>query len=288
MTCRRLAKMIIRLQNNASMNSAHQRTAPSLFRLFSLWGMDVAIASLCWCVLVAEHLRITMLTVGPLLVLSASIWLVVMLGRIAAGLGGRTAGNAAYYRSHLAPLLPVWVAVLCATLWMLFFRVGQSLLHFGILPLSFLGAARFPLLRRMREYAAWCCACAFVFACAAPAYYYSFSLSPLHVVGSTPLWLLAAVFFLFFSERQRVACAEGARSVLIVICHLLLFVCCVNLAVREPAYMRVFYVSLSMSVAVLHVLSRLRSRLPDVTWYALGWPLLTLPALAGILASTNG
>ncbi len=270
------------------MNSANQLTTPSLFRLLTLWGADVAVASLCWCVFVAEHLRITMLTVGPLVVLSASIWLVVMLGRIVAALGGRTAGNAAYYRSHLAPLLPVWVAVLCATLWMLFFRVGQSLLHFGILPLCFLGAARFPLLRHLREYVAWCCACAFVFACAAPAYYYSFSLSPLHVVRSTPLWLLAAVFFLFFSERQREACAEGVRGVLTVICHLLLFACCVNLAVREPSYMRVFYVSLSMSVAVLHVLSRLRSRLPEITWYALGWSLLALPALVGILTSSNG
>ena len=47
--------------------------------------------------------------------------------------------------------------------------------------------------------------------------------------------------------------------------------------------MRGFYVSLSMAVAALHVLCRLRSRVAEESWSALGWSLMALPALLGML-----
>jgi hypothetical protein len=47
--------------------------------------------------------------------------------------------------------------------------------------------------------------------------------------------------------------------------------------------MRGFYVSLSMAVAALHVLWRLRSRVTEDAWSSLGWSLMALPALLGLL-----
>ncbi len=283
MTFPGLAKMILQSQNRA-MNRAEYGSPRNLSMLLSLWGVDVAVATLCWGLLVVEHLRITMLTVGPLLVLVSAVWLVVMLRRlVASARREQVSGEAAYYRSRVVPLLPLWVAVLCAALWMLFFRVGQSLLYFGMLPVCFLALGMFPILGRLRIYVAWCCAAAFVFVCAAPAYYYSFSLTPFHMLDSTPLWLMSAVFGLFFAERWSMGRAEGIPIVLQVLCHLALFVCCVYWAVREPAYMRGFYVSLSMAVAALHVLCRLRPRVAEEAWSSLGWSLMALPALLGLL-----
>lgn len=263
------------------MNADASPMSHRLFHLVSLWGLDVAFAALCWGMLVAAHLRVTMLTVGPLLVLVSSVWLVVMGARICAAILGRSEGGVAIYRRHLMPLVPLWVAVFAATLWLLCYHVGQSLLFYGILPFLFLAAGGAPLLRRMKDYTLLCSALAFAMACAAPAYYYSFSLSPLQVLQSKPVLLLAGVFFLFFAERWRSSPAVGVTAVAQTVCLAALFVVCVYSACNEPSFMRVFYVTLCMSVAVVQGLFRLRPRLSVSRWYALGWGVMAFPAMLG-------
>lgn len=268
-------------ENRGVMNDAVPLMTRKLVQMLSLWGVDVAFAALCWGVLIAAHLHVTMLTVGPLLVLAAAVWLVVMGGRITAAFLGRNEDGVVIYRRYLMPLVPLWVAVFAATLWLLCYHVGQSLLYYAILPLLFLGAGGCPLLRRMKDYTLLCSALAYAVACAAPAYYYSYSMSPLQVVCSKPVLLLAGVFFLFFAERSRSLPTAGAAAIAQTMCLVALFGVCVYSAANEPLYMRSFYVTLCMAVAVLHGLFRLRSRLPERRWYAFGWGLMALPAVLG-------
>lgn len=224
-----------------------------------------------------------MLTVGPLLLLSATVWLCKMVSRLSRALSGQPVRYADYYRSHLAPMVPLFLAVLLAIFWTLFFRVGQYLLWFAFLPFIMLGTSGFPGLRRLPCFSAFFLSAAFVFACAAPAYYYSFSLSPLSMLMSSPLWVLVCVVLLFYNIRSRGTGGSAVGSVFQSICLLLIFVYCLLGLLRDPSYTHGFYLTIAAAVACLQALSRARSRLREDVWYAIGWPLLALPALLGII-----
>ena len=263
------------------MNSAPHKLSVSYWQLPALWGLDVALCALCWGVLVAAHYGITMITTGPLLVLSSTVWLVVMAGRLTKACGGQKMMSADFYRRNLVPLLPLFLAVLGATWWMLFFRVGQYLLYFGLIPFLMLGVSRFPLLYRIPGFSLFFKSAAFAFACAVPTFYYSFYLSPLQMWQSTPLWMLAGLFFLFHVERGRAASGMGGVQ---VFCLAAVFGFSMFRMIHAPAGVSSWYLILCMAVAGLHMLFRLRTRLSEEAWYALGWPVMTVPALLGIVA----
>ena len=252
----------------------------SWWQLFSLWGADAALAALCWGLLIAAHHKIIMLTIEPMMVLSSLVWLVVMIARLRRALSDEGMRDADYYRSHVAAMGLLIAAVAMTTLWILFFRVGQSMLNFISVPLFFVLLRYVPLLRKVAGYRVFCVSAAFVFCCAAPAYYFSFFQVPLRMLMSTHLWLMEGIVYLFLLEREP---SDGvAYGVVRSVCLLLLFLFCVRQVVVGPQYMRGMYVTLCTAAACLHVYGKLRKRLEGSSWYALGWTFMALPALLGL------
>ncbi|MDO5472264.1 MAG: hypothetical protein Q4F35_02905 [Akkermansia sp.] len=283
MTGKVLAKSSQEEENAGVVNESTRSCIRPIWQLFSLWGLDVVFAALCWSVVIAAHFKITMLTVEPLLVVCALIWFVVMYGRMSRALKSEQAYESKYYRSHLAPLVPIGLAVVLAAGWILFFHVGKYFIYFLLLPFLPIAMSTAPLLRRCSLFILLFSSMGFVFACAAPAYFYSYSYTPLSMLFSAPLWVMVGMFFLFGAERHKRGDTSMLRSVMKHVCLLSLFlVCCIKLG-SSPAYIRGFYITITAALAALHVLSRLRKRLPENVWSAIGWTMMALPALLGIL-----
>lgn len=245
--------------------------------------MDVALASLCWSVVIAAHYRITMLTVEPLIVICSMIWAAVIYARLQAISRHEENAVGAYYRCHLMPLAPISLAVLLAGLWVLFFHVGQGLLHFLTVPILFVVFSRL-LQRKFRKIAMLLVSMAFVFMCAAPVYFYSFRFTPLGMLLSTQLWLLIGVFFLFNLERARDNRDKNlAYAVFRTVVLLLIFLICCAKLLTVPSEIRGLYVTICISVACFYELCRLRKQLSDDKWHAISWGLMALPALLSII-----
>jgi len=248
-----------------------------------LWGVDVPVSALCWGVAIAAFFQITMLSVGPLLLLTAMVWVFVLFSRVRQALGSRQALYADYYRDCSVPMLLIGTGTLLAALWMLFFYVGQYVIHFAIVPLALLLMANMPLLRRISVFRLLCPSAAFVFACAVPAYCFSFFLHPLQMLLSPQLWCMICLFLLYNIERQRNRKTVNMPAACVTVCLLALFLSCCYLGLHAEEFQRGFYVTLAMGASCLHVLLRLRSKLSPDAWYAAGWGMMTLPALLGIL-----
>ncbi len=248
-----------------------------------LWGIDVPAAALCWGVAIAAFFQITLLTAGPLLLLAAMVWVFVLVSRVLGSLLNPRHLYAAYYRHCAAPMLLLGVGTLLAASWMLFFYVGQYLINFAMVPLLLVALAYLPGMSQALRL--FCSAAAFVFACAAPASFFSFLMSPLQMFFSPQLWCLICLFLLFNIERRRGQGdqASGIPSSLVTLGLLALFLSCCFFAWHVEAYQQGFYVTIAMGAAALQLLRRLRSRLPHYAWYAVGWAVMSLPALLGVL-----
>lgn len=254
--------------------------------ILSLWGVDIPLTALSWGVAIAALFQITMLTAGPLLLLTAMVWVVVLFTRVGRGIFPSDAPYAGYYRSRAFPMALMGLASLLASLWMLFFYVGQYLIYFSIVPVILLLLAHLPLLRQSIVFRLFFSAAAFVFACAAPAYFYSFFLSPADMLFNSQLWCLVCLFLLFMLERRGMGktgkLSSQVLSVIVTAGLFALFLLCCYQACAV-SYERGFYVTIAMGAACCHGLRRLRPHLSEDAWYALGWPFMAFPALLGVL-----
>lgn len=251
-----------------------------------LWGIDVPIAALSWGVAIAALFQITMLTAGPLLLLTAMVWVFVLVSRVAGALLNRPGMYRDYYRSRAVPMLLLGLGTLLAAVWMLFFYVGQYLINFAMAPLALMALAYMPGLRLVCRL--FCAAAAFVFACAAPASFFCFLVSPIQLLFSPRLWYLVCLFLFFNIERHRGYGVSGIPSLLVTACLLALFAACCVFAFKTEGSLQGFYITIAMGVAALQLLRRLRPRLSPDAWFSLGWALMTLPALLGVLIYAPG
>lgn len=180
-------------------------------------------------------------------------------------------------------MLLLGLGTLLASVWMLFFYVGQYLINFAMVPLMLVALAYLPGVGRVLRL--FCSAAAFVFACAAPASFFSFLMSPLQMLFSPQLWCLICLFLLFNIERRQCqgGQAKAIPSFLVTLGLLALFLSCCFFAWHAEACQQGFYVTIAMGVAALQLLRRLRTCLPPYAWYAIGWSMMSLPALLGVL-----
>ena len=177
--------------------------ADSRWLQLQLWGLDTPITALCWAIACSALMQITMITAGPLLLVAGGVWCMVMLQRLYSAIVLQNGWQAGFYREHLPVILLLLFAVGMATLWMSFFYVGQTLFHYAILP-GFLFALSRVLPRQwFAQVSLLLQAIAFAMFCCIPAFYFSFTLSPLHMLTTGPVWYLGMLFFLMARERER-------------------------------------------------------------------------------------
>lgn len=275
------------MQTINRVRTIEQKMIKPWWMLPALWGLDVALAALCWGVMIAALFGISLLTFGPLLLLFGMVWSYTLTTRVLRALMGRDVYFADYYRGHAFLMLIVALCVLLATLWLLFFNVGQYLISFFIIPLVVILAAHIPVLKKVPFYRELALSAGFVFSCAVPAYFYSFIYSPLHMVFNSHLWCLICLFFLFNVERYKPLNGEAGEKALVWVQAgvLLLFLPCVYkvLAPGEDLYEHHFYGAICIAAAGLHFISSCRKKISPPVWYAFCWLSMGVPALLGVL-----
>ena len=250
-----------------------------------LWGLDTPITALCWAVACAALLQITMVTEGPMLLVAAGVWCWVMGGRLAAAIKSPTAWQAAFYRSHMVLVILLLFSVGMAALWMLFFEVGRHVLDYAIIPGLILFLAQLCRGSALQQTGNLLRSIAFAMFCALPAFYFSFSLSPLHMVTTAPVWYLGMLFFLWEREREtlRTQAADARTNLFNVGALIALLAAALISSVTAPMFERTLCITIAIGAGCLQGFARLTPFLPQPSALAISWFTMALPALLGIL-----
>ncbi len=265
------------------MNRIGGQVAPWWLTL-QLWGLDAPAAALCWAWAYAALLDIPMITSGPLLLLGASVWLFAISARLYRAVVTRQGWYLLFYRSHIALFSLLILCVLAATLWMLFYYVGQILLLYAVAPTLLLAFGR--ALHKIDVLRGFCYATAFALACSVPAGFYSVFVTPLELFLFRPTWYLALLMLLYYLLRSSWKLEEDAArklGIMVSVGLVVLFLCCLFGAWNAPAYERPLYLTLAIAVACLEVLVRLRPHLSHDALFSIGWFSMAVPPLLGIL-----
>lgn len=257
--------------------------------LGSLWALDVPIVALCWGTLIASFLGITLVTMGPMMLLFGMVWAYTLTTRVVHAMLGRNTHYAQYYREHAFPMLMLALCALLSSVWLLLFEVGRYLLIFMLVPLSMVIIAHAPLCKRIPYYTDFTLAASFIFACSVPAFYYSFRFSPIHMLTNAHLWCLVCLFTVFNLERKNSLNTEQEgeerQSLVILGILLLLFLpgACKVISAQSSPYEQFFYCTLCIGAVSVHSICRLRHVLSRESWYCVSWTAMALPAILGIL-----
>ncbi len=265
------------------MNRIEGQAAPWWLSM-QLWGLDAPAAALCWGLAYASLLEIPMITSAPLLLLTSAVWLFTISKRLYCAVVRRRGWYVLFYRSHVALLSVLTLCVLAATLWMLFYYVGQILLCYTLLPLVMLGLSR--LVYKNEVLRGFCYAAAFAFACSIPAGFYSVFVTPVELAIFRPTWYLALLILLYYLLRGSWQLDEDSarrHGLMVSVGLVLLFFLCLFGTWNAPIYERPLYLTLAIAVACLEVLVRLRPHLSHDALFSVGWLSMALPPLLGIL-----
>ena len=253
--------------------------------LLQLWGLDTPVTALCWAVACAALMQITMITAGPMLLVAAGVWCGLMLSRLVAAIKSPDAWQAAFYRRNLSIIVVLLFGVGMATLWMLFFLVGRSVLDYAIVPALFLLLARLCHHATLHQTRLLLQSLAFAMLCALPAFYFSFSLSPLHMVTTAPVWYMGLLFYLWGRERQaiREGKTDAGFAFFNVGALIVLLVSALISSVTAPMFERTLCITVAIGTGCLQGFSRFIPRLPAAVALSLSWLTMALPALLGII-----
>ncbi len=251
-----------------------------------LWGLDAPVAAFCWAMAYAALQDIPMITSAPLLLLTAAVWLFTIASRLFRAVVQRRGWYVIFYRSHMALFTLLVLAVAAATLWMLFYYVGQILLLYAFIPFVVLVLGYLPLIRRVEGLRGIFHASAFALACSVPAVFYSVFVSPLQLISCSPTWYLAILMFLYYLLRSSWLMAEDAarrRGLLVSVVLGLLFLFCLLSAASAPSFERSFCLTVATGAACLELLVRLRPRLSQDALFSVGWLSMALPPVLGVV-----
>ncbi len=250
-----------------------------------LWGLDTPITALCWSVACAALLQITMVTEGPMLLVAAGVWCCVMGNRLVAAIKSPAAWQAAFYRSHVVLLIVLLFSVSMATLWMLFFEVGRHVLDYALIPGFILCLAQMCRGNALRQTRLLLRSVAFAMFCALPSFYFSFSLSPLHMVTTAPVWYMGMLFFLWERERESLRTQNhDTRTDLFNVGALIVLLTATLIAsVTAPMFERTLCITIAIGAGCLQGFARLTPHLPRPLALAISWFTMAMPALLGII-----
>ena len=250
-----------------------------------LWGLDTPITALCWAIACAALMQITMMTPGPLLLVAGGVWCMVILLRLQTAITRPESWQAEFYRGHLAVLLVLLFAVGMATAWMMFFYVGRNIFAYAFTPCVILLASRLLPDAWFRQVKLLLQAIAFAMFCAIPAFYFSFTLSPLHMLTTGPVWYLGILFYLMARERERIRTADRDSQGIIIttITLILLLAATLISSVTAPMFERTLCITIAIGAGCLQGFARLSHLLPGNLALALSWLTMALPAALGII-----
>ncbi len=251
-----------------------------------LWGLDAPLAALCWGLAYATLMDIPMITSGPLLLLAASVWLITIVSRLYRSVRLQRGWYLLFYRSNFAPMGLLTFSVAAATLWMLFFHVGQLLLLYAYKPLALLALGMLPWFERVQPLRGLLFSMAFATACAVPAAFYSVIVSPHELWLFAPTWYLAILIFLYYLVRSSWQMEEDAarkRGLVVSVGLVPLFLFCLLSAGTAPPYERALCLTIAIGAACLELLVRLRPQLSQDALFSLGWLSMALPPVLGVL-----
>ncbi len=265
-----------------SVTTSTNKALRPYWQLASLWGVDAALAAVCWSIFLGVGFQVPILTPWPVVGVFAAVWLVLLGVRLIKALAGGDIWNADYYRSHLAAMIVIMLAVILAISWILLCVAGRLILDFATVPFLMFILAFLPLLSRSPQYRAMCLSGALVFTCAIPSHYFAFFVSPLQMLLNTPLWLLIIVFFMFTSLRRQGEDSAERGTVAYSACLMVFFLFSVWRLSESPEFLHSIYLAIAVSIVCLHILARLRKYMSADAWYAIGWPFMAIPPLLGI------
>lgn len=250
-----------------------------------LWGLDTPLTALCWSVACAALMQITMITPGPMLVVAGGVWCAVMLQRLLCAIRKPDSWQASFYREHLPLLLLLLFAVGMSSLWMLFFYVGRNLLSYAALPLGLLGVSLAFSGARLGQFRLLFKAIAFAMACAVPAFYFCFTLNPLNLLTTGPVWYLGILFYLMARERGnlRSGSRDPQSTVVSTLTLLMLLTATLISSVTAPMFERTLCITIAIGAGCLQGFSRLVLLMPAHLGLALSWLSMALPAVLGII-----
>lgn len=272
--------------NNTSMDPAHPADKNEKWLQLQLWGLDTPITALCWAVAYAALMQITMITAGPLLLVAGGVWCMVMLMRLQTAITRSDSWHADFYRGHLPLILIMLVAVGMATLWMMFFYVGRNIFTYALFPCSMFLASRLMTSNAwFKEVKLLMQATSFAMFCAIPAFYFSFTLNPFHMLTIGPVWYLGILFYLMARERERIRSGErNAQSVIVTTLTLTLLLAVTLISsVTAPMFERTLCITIAVGAGCLQGFARMTNLLPGNVALALSWLAMALPAVLGIM-----
>lgn len=250
-----------------------------------LWGLDTPITALCWSVACAALMQITMMTPGPLLLVAGGVWCMVILLRLQSAITRPESWQAEFYRGHLAVLVILLFAVGMATAWMMFFYVGRGIFTYAFTPCVILLVSRLLPDAWFRQVKLLVQAIAFAMFCAIPAFYFSFTLSPLHMLTTGPVWYLGILFYLMARERERLRSKDQEPQGIIIttITLILLLASTLIASITAPLFERTLCITIAIGAGCLQGFARLAHLLPPNVALALSWLAMALPAVLGIV-----
>lgn len=228
-------------------------------------------------------MQITMITAGPMLLVAAASWLLIIQSRLHAACKSDDAWQAGFYRSHMPVLLVLQAAVGFASGWILFFRIGINLVNYTWVPAGlYLLSWIFSSFSQMKLVFR---ALAFATACAVPAFYFSFTLTPWHFITTSPVWYLGVLFYLMARERERERTNDRNTLETVVSTLMLLALLAVSIisGATAPLFERTLCITIAIGAGCLQGFMRLSSYLQPDTRLALGWISMAVPAILGIM-----
>lgn len=250
-----------------------------------LWGLDTPITALCWATACAALMQITIITPGPMLLVAGGVWCMVMLLRLLSAISNENAWQAAFYRGHLPLIMLLLFAVGMATLWMTFFYVGRSILGYVLLPAFVLVVSRIMAGSMLAQVRLLMQAIAFAMFCAIPAFYFSFSLTPIHMLTTGPVWYLGLLFYLMAREREHLRSQRESSSSTVVttITLIMLLIVALVSGATAPPFERTLCITIAIGAGCLQGFSRVSHLVPANVALALSWLAMALPAVLGVL-----
>lgn len=250
----------------------------SLYQLPHLFGADMALAALCWMLLFAELMKITVIAPMSIGIPCMQIWGLTIFLRFVRGL---RAGDAFYRRLFPLHLLLIFGLLISSGL-MLLYCIGQDFLFFSILPMLLLllsgGAHRF----RCRNMGKLFLGSALAAACLVPAFQLSGFIHPLQLLRFSPLSLLGLLFFLFLRETETTAPPRSAASRSNVRLYGMLTIAGLSLMSLhngKPPSEQFMHYTLLIGIACLFVFSRVLRHISPENTPATTAPAIALPAI---------
>lgn len=250
----------------------------SLYQLPYLFGADMALAALCWMLLFAEEMQITVIAPLSIGIPCMQIWGLTLFLRFVRGL---RAGEAFYRRLFPLHLLLISGLLLGSDI-MLLYCIGQDFLFFSILPalLLLLGAGAH--LIRCRNIGNLFLCTALAAACLTPAFQLSGFILPLQILQFSPLTLLGLLFFLFLREAETTPpqCSDDFRNMFHLQVRLTIVLFCLwNLYIGGSPTEQFTHYVLLIGVACLFAFPRVLRRIAPENRPVTTAPAMALPAI---------